>query len=111
MGGLAIFGYLAGFSAWSLVLAGILGWMAAGELRYRRLRRRLLSDPPQSITGKGFSLLHPITSQDLQVIHYRIALPGWQGSRLRIAHTSDFHLHAGSQLDYFSGLSTGKRDP
>ena len=114
VGGLAIFGYLAGFSTWSMVLAAVLGWMAAGELRYRRLHQRLRSNPPQSITGKGFSLLHPITSQDLQVIHYRIALPGWQGSRLRVAHLSDFHLNTGSQLDYFSDVvqqvNAGKPD-
>lgn len=114
VGGLTIFGYLAGFSTWSLVLAVLLGWMAAGELRYRRLHRELCSDPPISRRGKGFSLLRPVTTQDLQVIHYSTVLPGWSGARLRVAHLSDFHLHAGSQLDYFNSVvqqvNAGKPD-
>ena len=104
VGGLAVFGYLAGFSTGTLVLAVVLGWMAAGELRYRRLHRELRSDPPVSRKGKGFSLLRPVTTQDLQVIHYLNVLPAWQGSRLRVAHLSDFHLHSGSQLDYYSNV-------
>jgi len=102
VGGLAVFGYLAGFSTWSLVLAVLLGWMAAGELRYRRLHRELRSDPPVSRKGKAFSLLRPVTTQDFQVIQYSTDLSAWNGARLRVAHLSDFHLHAGSQLDYFS---------
>ena len=104
VGGLTVFGYLAGFSTWSLVLALILGWMAAGERRYRRLHRELRSNPPVSRQGKAFSLLRPVTTQDLQVIQYSTVLPDWRGSRLRVAHLSDFHLHSGSQLDYYKNV-------
>lgn len=101
VGGMTTFGFLAARSTWSAILALILVWMLVAETRMRTRRRLLRSDPPNSSTGKRFSLIHPITTQDLQVDQYRLALPGWQGSHLRIAHLSDLHLHAGSPLAFF----------
>lgn len=101
LGGLAVFGYLAGSSTWSAILAVILGWMAAAEVRHRRQKRLLSSDPPVEVRGRKPSLLRPLTTYDLQVQRYQAELPGWRAARLRIAHLSDLHLHAGSPQAFF----------
>lgn len=101
LGGLTFFGYLAGTSAWILPLAALLGWMAAAEWRYRRMDRLLRSDPPVTSQGRQISLRRPLTTYDLQVLHYNTRLHGWKGQPVRVAHLSDLHLHAGSSLSFF----------
>jgi predicted MPP superfamily phosphohydrolase len=90
--------------AWRLVLVSILALMAAGELHYRLIDRRLRSDPPIHNSGRPFSILHPITTRDLRVLRYEAPLPGWSGSALRIAHLTDFHAYAGCSVDYFRAV-------
>ncbi len=45
----------------------------------------------------------PITTMDLAILRYEIMVPAWHGSRLRIAHLSDFHINSHLPLAYFAG--------
>ena len=104
LGGFSLFGYASGFSAWSLILVLVLLGLALGEARYRRYRRLHQADLPISRTGRPFSILRPMTAQDLQIINYTASLPGWRGPPLRIAHLSDLHVHEHSSMDYFRSV-------
>jgi len=49
----------------------------------------------------GVRVARPRTTTDLAERRYELAVPGWRGPALRIAHVSDFHVNSHLPLAYF----------
>ncbi len=99
--GSLLFGWWAAGTAWVWLPAGILAAVLAGEVRRSILRRRCAGDPPVESINAGVSWWRPITTTDLAVFRYEIAIPGWRGPDLRIAHVSDLHLNGDLSSEYY----------
>ena len=87
--------------AWALLPVCILALTVGGEARRMIVRRRHRGNPPIERQNAPVSLGKPVTTTDLAVIRYELHCPGWQGSRLRIAHVTDFHVNAHLPLSYY----------
>jgi predicted MPP superfamily phosphohydrolase len=80
---------------------GVLALFAAGEVRRSILRRQSIAAPPVETENAGIKLRSPITTTDLATYRYELAVPHWQGRRLRIAHVSDLHLNGDLPTAYY----------
>jgi predicted MPP superfamily phosphohydrolase len=84
---------------WGRLSAGVLALFALGEGRRAWLRHeyRATDAPPAE-------LLHPVTTTDLRVRHFSIAVPELGSHQLRVVHVSDLHVNEDLPPDYFQGI-------
>lgn len=97
----AALGYLAAGTPWLFLPVAVLLVTAAGEARRWLIRRRCAGAAPVAQEAAPVRLSVPNTTTDLAVRRYEMAVPGWRGPRLRIAHISDLHLNSHLPLAYF----------
>jgi predicted MPP superfamily phosphohydrolase len=90
--GPALFGYIVGFSPWTIIPILVLVGIIAGEICRVAIRFRYRGIPPVERNNVQKSLKRPVTSTDLIVTRYEIHHPNWRGQKLRIAHISDLHI-------------------
>jgi predicted MPP superfamily phosphohydrolase len=50
-------------------------------------------------------LFRPITTTDLELVHFDVKLPGLGVPRLRVVHVTDLHITEALPNDYYAGLS------
>ena len=105
--GAVAFGWRAAASAWMLLPIGILAAVLAGEAHRLIVRRRCAGAPPVEAENVRQGWLSPITTTDLAVLRYELAVPGWHGHDLRIAHVSDLHLN-GDLSDAYYGAAMAR---
>lgn len=94
-------GYLAAGTPWRFIPAVVLVVTALGEARRLIIRRRCAGAEPVAQEAAAIRLATPNTTTDLAVRRYELAVPGWRGPSLRIAHVSDLHLNSHLPLAYF----------
>jgi predicted MPP superfamily phosphohydrolase len=104
VGSAGVVGFAAGLSPWILVPALVLCAVAAGEGRRALIRRRYRGSAPVSTENVNVGLRRPLTTTDLAVLRYEIAIPGWQGPDLTIAHLSDLHVHESLPGSYYRSV-------
>jgi predicted MPP superfamily phosphohydrolase len=75
---------------------------ACGETRRAWLRYQYAVE---SAGGPKISLLHPITTTDLTLRHYRTTLPGLPVRQLRVLHVTDLHITEELPSSYYEHLS------
>jgi predicted MPP superfamily phosphohydrolase len=97
-----ILGYFAAGTPWLLVPVIVLLIAALGEIRRLLIRWRCRGAPPIAVENGGVAWRQPNTTTDLAVFRYKIEVPAWRGTTLRIAHVSDFHVNSHLPLAYFS---------
>lgn len=88
-------GWRTGWSIWIAVPVLILLVAVRVELRQRHLWRSHHGSPPVETRNYGTRLHRPFTTLDLAVRRYEVRDPVESGRRLRVAHISDLHVHAG----------------
>jgi uncharacterized protein len=81
----------------AVILAAIL----LGEIWRAVLMHRYRGSKPIGSAIHDIRLATPVTTTHLACHRFEIALPHWHGDRLRIAHLSDLHVHAGLPQDYY----------
>ena len=98
---LGIFGYHIGFSFYLLIPVVIICGLLVVEIQHLRYWKENRASPPVEQSGPKLSFFHPITTTDLIISRYKIQIPEWAGSGLRVTHLSDFHITDRIPLDYF----------
>ena len=78
--------------------------MALGELRLALERRKYLAAQPVAQDSPSYSLQRPNTTTDLRILHYQVALSGWDGPQFRIVHLSDLHVNQRLPVEYYIGV-------
>jgi predicted MPP superfamily phosphohydrolase len=73
--------------------------LLAGELRRAWLRYR---DAVADAGLPAIELLHPITTMDLQRVHFEQPLPGLSVPRLRVLQLTDLHITEALPSDYYA---------
>jgi predicted MPP superfamily phosphohydrolase len=101
--GALLIGWWAAGRPWIWLPVGVLAVVGAGEVRRIRIRRRCAGAPPVETENAGIGLRSPITTMDLAVYRYELAVPApaWRGRRLRVAHVSDLHLNDDLPAAYY----------
>jgi len=94
-------GFIAGNTWWSAAPALVLGGIAAGETHRAWLRRRFRGDAPVERQNYGVTLARPVTTTDLSIARFEVALPRWRDTHLRVAHISDLHVNEGMPRSYY----------
>lgn len=94
-------GYWAAGTRWLLVPMIILVVIVSGEAHRLMIRRRCMGAKPVAQEAAAIRLAAPNTTTALAVRRYDLAVPGWRGPNLRIAHVSDLHLNSHLPLAYF----------
>lgn len=102
--GPALFGYIVGFSLWTLMPILILVGIIAGEIHRAILRFQCKGTPPVERKNFNISLVHPFTSTDVIVARYEVRHPNWQWQKLRIVHISDLHVSHQYPAQYYKDI-------
>jgi len=82
--------------------AVVLSAILVGEMWRAVLRHRYKGSKPIGSVVHDVRLTAPLTTTHLACHRFEIALPHWHGERLRIAHISDLHVHAGLPGEYYA---------
>jgi predicted MPP superfamily phosphohydrolase len=99
--GAGLIGLSIGPSPWSMLPILLIVGIAVGEVRRIAIRRQFRGTQPVVDGGTRQSLRHFLTTTDLVVARYATTIDSWLGSRLRIAHLSDFHAGQNLPFSYF----------
>jgi predicted MPP superfamily phosphohydrolase len=99
--GAGLIGLSIGPSSWVLLPIFIITGIAVGEGKRIVIRRKFRGTQPTVDGNTRQSLRHILTTTDLVVARYAIAVNSWPGPRLRIAHLSDFHVGGSLPPSYF----------
>lgn len=83
------------------VPATILGAILLGEMWRAALRHRYRGSKPIGSAVHDIRFTAPVTTTQLACHRFEVSVPHWRGERLRIAHLSDLHVHAGLPEDYY----------
>jgi uncharacterized protein len=94
-------GWRLGRSRWLILPAAGFALTVAGETRRLGIRWLRRGSPPVAEDGPVIDLFRLQTTTDLILRRYEVAVPGWSGPSLRVAHLSDFHLNTHPPVTYF----------
>ena len=106
------------FFAFFLTVSGILGYLVAetvllyfptlilsgilvGEVRRKVLRSRYRGSAPISGGNNRVSLFQPLTTTDLQILHYEVECPQLEENDFTVVHVSDLHVTDMLPFDYY----------
>lgn len=89
-------------SAW--LVGGGFALFGIGELRRVWIYHRSLGAPPVAQRGPKVDWRRPVTTTDLQIVHFQAPLVGWSGRPFRVVQLSDFHLSEKLPLAYFEDV-------
>lgn len=100
-GGFALAGLAMPGAPWAYAPLTVLALIGVGEVRRAVLRRAYAVESALEIPPGEIALRRPVTTTDVVVRRFRVALPGWRGPAFRIAHASDFHVNPGLPKAYY----------
>jgi predicted MPP superfamily phosphohydrolase len=87
---------------WTRAVVVIVLALAAGEVRRAWLRYTYAIErsgvPP-------IALFKPITTTDLEVVHFDVRLPGLPAPHLRVVHVTDLHITEALPPDYYARVA------
>ncbi|MBN1427053.1 MAG: metallophosphoesterase [Anaerolineae bacterium] len=108
--GAALIGFALGPSNWALFPALLITGILIGEIRRLIIRRRFRGTPPNIIETVPQSLRRALTTTDLVIANYTLAVDSWQGDHLRVAHLTDFHIGESLPISYFEDVIKRSND-
>jgi predicted MPP superfamily phosphohydrolase len=100
-GGSAVVGFLLHELPWTMIPAVPLSLMVVGEARRSLIRRSCAGSMPLDSTPHDIDLSKPFTTTDVIIHRYEVRHSHWTGSRLRIVHLTDLHVHPRLPVEYY----------
>lgn len=97
-------GLASGFSAWLAIPSLFLASVGAVEMRRQWTRYRCRDLGLVETANIRLSLAQPLTTCDLALRRYEVAMPWLAGGRLRIGHISDLHISPRLAASYFESV-------
>jgi len=94
-------GFLLYRPLWIFVPVAVLGLIVAGEIRWAFIRRSCAGSRPIDSTPHAVALFNPVTTTDIITHRYEVHHPKWKGTRLRIVHLTDLHVHPKLSVEYY----------
>jgi len=101
VGGSATAGFFVYRPPWIFAPAAVLGLIVAGEIRRAFIRRSCAGSRPLDSTPHAVYLFNPVTTTDLITHRYEVHHPKWKGTRLRVVHLTDLHVHPKLSVEYY----------
>jgi predicted MPP superfamily phosphohydrolase len=103
-GGSTVVGFLLHRPPWVFVPVALLGLIIVGEARRSMIRRTCAGSRPLNSTPHDIDLYKPFTTTDVTIHRYEVRHRHWTGSRLRVVHLTDFHVHPRLPVEYYQGV-------